>query len=85
MSGTRGRPAIGPRIEIRLDPDTLAELQQAADELGKSTSFLARAIIAGWLMNRSEQKAAGPVIEDHCSECGYYQSECECEEKAAGR
>ena len=42
---TRGRPPVGPRIDIRLTPDVLAVLDAEAAELDVSRAELVRSII----------------------------------------
>lgn len=43
-----GRPTVGPKVEVRLDPDTLAKVDARATEEGvKRAEMLRRIIVAG--------------------------------------
>lgn len=50
MSGKRGRPAIGGRIEVRLEPELLELVDAEAHRLGLKRAELVRQLIGEALL-----------------------------------
>jgi hypothetical protein len=46
---TRGRPAVGPEIKVRLPADTLADLDYVAERASMTRASVVRYIVDGWM------------------------------------
>jgi hypothetical protein len=70
MSAPRGRPPVGPVIEVRLPADTLAALDAEAERLGRTRANVVRDVLGVWAVEAECQHGDGLTQRPVCEACG---------------
>jgi hypothetical protein len=72
VTAPRGRPPVGPVIEVRLPADTLTALDAVAKRSGFTRAAVARDVLSEWAEHPATLAFvnAGPIHRTPCEVCG---------------